>query len=61
MNTKSPDYLKGYVDYWTGLLPSSTNPDYRTGWRAGEDAKRVLDEMNFSTDNSNYQELKVAA
>ena len=61
MNMKSPDYLRGYVDYWTGLVPSSSKPDYMTGWRAGREAKRILDELNFSTDNSDYQELKAVA
>jgi hypothetical protein len=61
MDRRSPDYLKGYVDNWSGVPATSPKPDYQFGWRAGEEAKRILDEMRFSTDNSTYRELQSVA
>lgn len=60
-NSKSPEYLRGYVDCWSGIPATSLKPDYKTGWRAGLEAKRILDAMSFSTDNSTHRELESVA
>jgi hypothetical protein len=60
-NSKSPEYLRGYVDCWSGNAAASLKPDYQSGWFAARDAKRILDAMNFSTDNSTHPELQSVA
>jgi hypothetical protein len=61
MNSQSPDYLRGYVDHWCGVPAASLKPDYQNGWTAGREAKRILDAMSFSTDNSTHRELQSVA
>lgn len=58
---KSPEYTRGYIDNWCGVPAKSLMPDYQRGWFAGMEAKRILDELDFSTDNSKHPELRFVA
>lgn len=57
MQTKSADHLLGYLDFWCGRAPSKKTPEYLRGHSAGLEAKRVLEEFGFSTDNKRHTEL----
>lgn len=57
---KSTEYLRGYADLWIAIPPTSSHPDYVAGRNEGLKAKRILEGMSFSTDNSRHEELSSA-